>query len=155
MASSVRTKDHGYNALMKRIGGSPTARVTVGIHEAEGAAQEGDSGLSVAEVATLHELGLGGQEERSFVRAYVDENEETLKSDLRKIGVAVAKGTIATPEQGMERFGLKVVGGMQTRISDGGVSPENKPSTVAKKGSSTPLLDNGILRSSITHKVES
>lgn len=156
MAPRVRVKDHGYNALMARMAGAARKRgvVTVGIHEAEGSAPEGDSGLSVAEIAALHELGLGGQEERSFIRAYVDENEAEINEDLQKIVRGLVKGTVSTTEQGLERFGLKTVGGMQKRISDGGVHPEDKPATVARKGSSIPLLDDGILRSSITHKVE-
>lgn len=152
--AKVRDRDRGYNALMKRMSGAPAATVTVGIHEAEGSATENEGGMSVAEVATLHEFGLGGQEERSFIRAYVDENVDTIKSDLRKLSQAVVKGTLDSPEQALERFGLKTVGAIQTRISDGRVTPGLKESTIAKKGSSVPLLDDGILRSSITHKVE-
>lgn len=154
MASSVRVKDHGYDALMKRMrDATKGAKVTVGIHEEEGVAPEGDSGATVAEVAAMHEFGLG-QEQRSFVRAYVDANEAQLNDDMRKIGQAVVSGQLSSTQQGLERFGLKVVGGMQTFISDGQVQPADKPATIARKGSSTPLLDDGILRSSITHKVE-
>jgi hypothetical protein len=152
MASSVRVKDNGYNALMRRIRKGP-AKLTVGIHEAEGSQLEGEDGITVAEVAAMHELGLG-QEERSFIRGYVDDNEQQIADDLRKLGEAVISGKLASTEMALERFGLKTVGGIQARISDG-IPPENKPSTVAKKGSSTPLIDDGILRSSITHKVES
>lgn len=153
MGSKVTVKDHGYNALMKRMRDA-AGKVTVGIHEEEGAEPEGDSGATVAEVAAIHELGLGGQEQRSFVRAYVDANEAQLNDDLRKIGQAVAGGQLASLEQGLERFGLKMVGGMRAFISDGSVQPEDKPATVERKGSSTPMLDDGILRSKITHKVE-
>ena len=131
--------------------GAGPKRVTVGIHEAEGGQSEED-GITVAQIGEIHEFGLG-QEERSFIRGYVDENEELIASQLKKLGEAVVSGKLASTEQALERFGLVTVAGIQQRISDG-IEPENKPSTVAKKGSSTPLIDKGILRSSITHKVE-
>jgi len=151
----VKIKDNGYDALIKRITDARTARkVTIGIHEEEGSELEGDGGLTVAEVGALHEFGLGGQEQRSFVRAFVDENEAQIGDDLRKIGDAVLAGKIESSEQGLERFGLKTAGDMQMRIRNGGVTPADKPSTIAKKGSSITLIDDGILWTKITHKVE-
>lgn len=151
MASKVQVRDHGYNALLKRLSGG-AKHVTVGIHEAEGAQTEDEGDITVAEVAAMHELGLG-QEERSFVRGYVDDNEEVIAGQLKKLGEAVVKGQLPSTEQALERFGLVTVAGMQARIS-AGIEPANKPSTVAKKGSSTPLIDDGVMRSAITHKVE-
>lgn len=151
----VKTKNNGYDALIKRMVDAQQRRtVTVGVHETEGSAPEGDGDITVAEVGAIHELGLGGQEERSFIRAYVDENEQSVNDSLRKIGQAIVKGTVPSVDIGLERFGLMAVGGMQKRISDGGVTPPDKPATIARKGSSTTLIDTGVLRSSITHKVE-
>lgn len=127
--------------------------VTVGIHEEDGSQQHGDEGVTIADVGAWNEFGLGVPE-RSFIRGWADENEELNKGRLRKIGQAVVTGHISSPTVGLKRFGVLAVGDMQKRISDGGVFEENKPSTVKAKGSSTPLIDDGILRSKITFKVE-
>lgn len=151
---SVRDRDRGAKALLKRFrtASEKPATVKIGVLEAEGAVEHGDEGPTVAEIATYNEFGLGVPE-RSFIRAYVDENEAVLQERMRKIAQAIKDGKIATPEQGLERFGLLVVGEIQSRISDG-IEPPNAESTIARKGSSTPLIAGGLLRTSVTHKVE-
>lgn len=154
MGVIVRERDNGAKALLKRLRAVAGKRpsVTVGIDEEEGSEPEGDSGATVAEVAAMHELGLG-QEQRSFVRAYVDENEAQLASDLSHVGVAFLNGKEPDIEQGLERFGAKAAAGMRGRIT-GGELPANDPETVEQKGSSTPLIDEGNLVAAITHKVQ-
>jgi len=152
------------NATRKAVSGKNANvwRVSVGIHEEEGAAEheiqiDGEAAPSgppptVAEVASFNEFGLGVPQ-RSFIRAWADENEVENRENLRKIGQAVVKGKLAGgPKQGLERFGLHAVGSIQKRMADG-VPPPNAPSTVDAKGSSTPLIAAGQLRSSITFKV--
>lgn len=148
MGSSVRVVDRGANALLKRlrVGETTPVTVTVGIHEAEGAADHG-GGTSVADIAAIHEFGLGTHE-RSFLRSWADENEAKNKERLRKIAVALAKGQITSLEQGLERFGLLAVGEIQARMPEG-YPPEKVDGTPAT------LIDTGVMRSSITHKVES
>jgi hypothetical protein len=147
----------------------PTARqmdasvVTVGIHEEQGAAthqQEDNFGEgfgqasppTIAEVGAFHEFGLGVPQ-RSFIRAWADENDGVNKKRLRKIADAVVSGHISSPRQGLERFGLLAVGEIQRRMADG-IEPALDERTVKQKGSSVPLIDTGQLRSSITHRVE-
>lgn len=153
----IRDVDRGAKALLERIASSVRTRVTVGIHEAEGSAsaEEGD-GLTVLDVGTINEFG-GDQGDnpprRSFLADWADENEEKLKSDMRKIGAAVVAGKLSTLEQGFERLGLRSVAEIQQRIK-AGIDPENADSTIERKGSSTPLINHGQLWTSITHKVE-
>ena len=52
----------------------------------------------------------------------------------------------------LQRIGLWAQSEIQQRISDG-IPPQNAPYTINKKGSSTPLVDTGQLRSSISFKV--
>jgi hypothetical protein len=133
----------------KQLGASV---VTIGIHEEEGAESHGDDGTTVADVAAFNEFGLGVPE-RSFIRSWADEKENENKDRLRKIGQAVVHGYISSPTQGLKRFGVLAVGEIQQRISDG-ISPENAESTIKAKGSSKPLIDDGIMRSKITSKVK-
>ena len=147
---TVRVKDHGYDALMKRMAAATRKRgvVTVGIHEAEAAEPEGDSGATVGEVAAIQEM-----HGRSFVRASVDQNEGELQAGLRVVGRAVVSGSVASVDDGLERLGARAAAGMRDFVNSGEVSPADKPETIAKKGSSTPLVDSGNLVSKIAHKV--
>ncbi len=149
MTSQIRDRDRGGKALLKRlrVGEPPSpTHVTVGIHEAEGSADHGD-GATVADIASFHEFGLGVPE-RSFIRSWFDENTAKNKERLRKIAIALGKGQIASLEQGLERFGLLAVAEIQARMPEG-YAPEKADGTPAT------LIDTGVMRSSITHKVES
>lgn len=53
----------------------------------------------------------------------------------------------------LERVGLWAQGSIQQRISDG-IPPPNAESTIRRKGSSTPLIDTGQLRTSIKYRVK-
>lgn len=153
MAGRVTDKDLGEKALLARLADAAKGvTLTVGVHEEQGAEPaESGGGITVGEVATINEYGLGVPE-RSFIRAWADENADTHQDFLRRAGVEIVKGRL-TATQALDQVGLKMVGEVQTRMA-GGIPPPNAPSTIAKKGSSTPLEDTGQLRSSITHKVE-
>lgn len=146
-------RDRGYNALQKLVRELGRGRaVTVGVHGGEGGAPAGGGGLSVADVATIHEYGLGHNPERSFVRNFADEvRDEATKVEAKFIEGAVRKR--AGVHEALEKFGLWLTAKMQKRIR-GGIPPELDPVTIERKGSSTPLIDTGQLVSSITYKVE-
>ncbi len=151
MSVRIRDIDNGYIKLLEAAAKARHGTVDVGILASEGdKASQTTPSLTVAEVAAFNEFGLGVPE-RSFVRAYVDENGSLLREDIRKLALLVVKGK-KTTEEALETLGLKVVGGMQKRISKG-IPPPNAPATIRRKGSSKPLIDTGQLRSSITHRV--
>lgn len=151
----ITDTDHGFESLKARIGKAAAARLTVGIHEAEGAETE-DGETTVLDVATYNEFGGpdNNPPRRSFIADWADENADEHKAMLRKSAQAVVKGTIPSTEIALERLGLRFVGDVQRRIKDG-IDPENAPSTIARKGSSTPLIDQGQLWTSVTHQVTS
>ncbi len=56
----IKDVDKGYQDLVKRINASKTASIEVGIMGDKGAsAKKGGPGLTVLDVATFHEFGLG------------------------------------------------------------------------------------------------
>ena len=142
----VTDKDHGAKRLLEQIAKIKGAAVDVGVIGDKAAAQHGET--TVADIAVIHEFGLGVPE-RSFVRGYVDGNPRSMQT-ARKAAEAVAKGMDV--EQALNLVGLSHVGGMQQRIADG-IDPPLSESTIKGKGSSTPLIDTGQLRSSITHRL--
>lgn len=148
--SSVTIKDRGLRDLLKRLK-KQKWELTVGVHGPEGSVPaEGDTDLTVLDVATINEFGIGVPE-RSFIRDWADQNESSNNDKLIKIAFAVYKGKF-TIEIGLNRLGLLFVGDIQRRIS-GGIPPPNAPATIAKKQSSTPLINFGQLRSSITYVI--
>lgn len=124
--------------------------LTVGIHAAK-ASQEHD-GLTLIELAEIHEFGLGVPQ-RSFIRKWADEDSEKLAPTFQKELTKVITGEVAAQYAG-DRLALYAQGKCQAFISDGRVEPALARETIARKGSSKPLIDTGALRSGITGEAE-
>lgn len=153
MGATIQDKDVGYAALVAAVYGlaKRKPRIHVGVLEKDGG-RAYPGGATVLQVAEWNEFGTDRIPSRSFIRAWFDENEASLRQDLTKLMQSVIRGA-RTPDQVLELLGLRCVGEIQQRIADG-IPPANAPSTIARKGSSTPLIDTGILRSSISYRVE-
>jgi hypothetical protein len=120
--------------------------ITTGVHGDEGEQLHDAEGVSIADVASFAEFGLG-QPQRSWLRAWFDENSERIESQLaRQIALAMKEGKDF--EWAMQRVALWMQGDIQRRIRNR-IAPPNAPSTIARKGSSTPLIDTGVFRSAI------
>ena len=152
--AEIRDVDHGYRDLLRRVFGAAArrTRIDIGLLSESGGEPDGDSGATVLDVGIFNEFGTDTIPERSFIRAWFDEAEPKLREDLTELMKSVIAGK-RTKEQILELLGQKTVGEIQERIS-AGIDPPNAPSTIAKKGSSTPLIDTGTLRSSISYRVE-
>ncbi len=154
---TVRSIDRGYAALFRRLG-KPAAEVTVGIQADTGAQLhppakgETVSGVTIAEVATYNEFGTSRIPRRSFVADWADETESENKATLRRLGTEVVEGKLQGPDAAVETFGKMSQGSMQRRMVSASFAP-NAPSTIARKGSSLPLIDGGTLRKSIEYRV--
>lgn len=111
-----------------------------------------EEGETVAEIMRKHEFGLGVPE-RSFIRAFIDENRDMIQKDVRAVlkKAALSNGSF-TVEHGLKLLGTKYEGLIKGRISDG-IPPPNSDATIARKGSSKPLIDTGQGRAAISHEV--
>ena len=105
---------------------------------------------TVLEIAASNEFGLGVPR-RSFIADWFDQNLQKNEQFIVRMMKAVASGKL-TKERAFELIGLKFQGDIQKRIS-AGIPPANAPATIKAKGSSTPLIDTGQLRQSITYVV--
>ncbi len=154
--SKVTVKDQGWRAMLARareIAGGRGVRVGILADEPKRSREPETSGLSLVEVALIHEFGAParGIPQRSFLRAAIDEH----APDIRRLILAVAARALdgaITPAQALDQIGSKVAGWVQTRI-DQGIAPPLKPETIARKGSSKPLVNVGQLKAAITWKV--
>lgn len=153
---TVREKDRGAAKVLEALRGLKR-QVTVGIHAAEGGTPSTGGDLTVAEVGAIHEFGLGVPQ-RSFLRAFADENRQELLRMLSASTREVASGKLTT-DQALERFGLAVQGMIRERIVRG-IDPELTEATKRRKqeitggSKETPLILWGQLLSSILHEVK-
>lgn len=148
MGFHLKDTDHGWKARLKGLLAlKAPAHVDVGILESAGVEKDG---TSVIDVAEWNEFGTATIPERSFIRAWFDEAEPQLRQDFAALMRTVAAGK-RTRAEVLELMGQRMVGQVQARMA-AGVPPPNAPSTVRRKGSSTPLIDTGVLRSSVTYR---
>ena len=157
MNARIKDTDHGFAALKMRMAKlAAGARLTVGIHEAEGdqPAEGDDSGATLGEVAAYNEFGgpNNNPPRRSFLADWADENQDQNQDLFRRSVKAVALGKLPSVDVALDRLGLRFVGDIQQRMA-GGIAPENRPSTIARKGSSTPLIAGGQLRGALSYQV--
>lgn len=149
--AKVTDQDRGFRALIRRMTAAEAPlRLTVGIHDTEGDKDAGD-GLTMSELGEIHEFGLGVPR-RSFIADWADETIEKKKAQIRAMAKAVVQGKIESVEIGLERLGNLYVAEVQARIV-AHIPPPLAESTIARKGSSTPLVDTGQLKSAITYRV--
>jgi len=139
---SFKVKDRG------ALPAFPSARCTAGIHVEQGAQERGE--ITVVDIGAIHEFGLGHAPERSFIRATFDDKRAALLETLRKGYKQIVKGKL-TPDTVVGLAGAQYVAEVQKRIV-AGIAPPNTPQTIKRKGSSTPLVDTGVLKSAITFR---
>ena len=146
----VKVTDRGAEALLKRMKQRGVVRVGImgqkAVDQHEGAKGKG---LTVAQIAEYHEFGMGVPR-RSWLRDYVDENERSIREWL-KIGATLTEKGQDLHEV-LDLVGWRIVSGINRRI-DYHIPPPLKEATTKRKGSTTPLVDTGQLRSSITYVV--
>jgi phage gpG-like protein len=166
MGTTIKVKviDRGWEGIKARVqalrGGA--AVVSVGVQGTQAAANHQGTRLTVGQLATIHEFGKVIRQprlnrtivipERSFLRATVD----IYRDAIARRQVLLSQGYILGKFQlrpAMELLGQYVVGLVKQRIANR-IPPPNSPWTIARKGSSTPLVDTGQLRNSITYKVD-
>lgn len=152
----VTDKDLGYAALVRRVYALDSPKVSIGIHEQEGAEEHEEAGMTVASLGAIHEFGLGNVPERSFIRAWFDENQDRAKEALRRLMVSVVEGK-RQPQQALELFAQWALGEMQKRMAEG-IPPALQPETLRKKTRAgktgeKPLIDTGQLRSSLSYEI--
>lgn len=153
MTNRVIDRDFGMADLAKRIR-SLGATITVGIHAEQADSGDYDEDVSVVEVGFWNEFGTedGVVPERSWLRSTMDENRAKYADRMTRIARRVVSGSIKA-EAGLALLAAEMESDTRNKVRDL-KEPANKPSTIAKKGSSNPLIDNAFLRRAIRAKVQ-
>lgn len=143
--------------IEERAGKAHAHRVSVGIHEADGAKHKLDynheeTAISLVEVAAAHEFGKGNLIERSWLRSWFDRNRSRLIHEMNDAMRAEYHGdSEAIPKAG-ERWANELREWIE--MEDGHLN-RLSPTTVAKKERAgldrpaTPLYATGDLVAAI------
>lgn len=141
-----------FRELRSRLEGMADKEAVVGVTRATaGRDQTGE--INNAELLATHEFGTkdGRIPERAPVRSSMAKNQDDYVAshavNLRK----VVRGEMPF-DKSLDLLGLRAAADVQQNIRDGDFAPLAQ-STIDRKGSSTPLIDKGELRQSITHEV--
>ena len=148
--NSITDKDTGYGNFLAQFQAMHGFAVTVGIHQ-EDDYQPG-TGASVLEYATFNEFGTSTIPARPFLTSTADEQKEAWAKLSGKLMGRVVEGKIM-PRTAMELLGIKAQSDVRRKITTLR-EPPNTAATIARKGSSNPLIDTGTMRQLITYNVE-
>lgn len=148
----VILKDLGLKDLRRKMQEAAKGLgVKAGIQE--GSKRSGDD-LTNAELAIVHEYGTSSIPARPFIGPTAEKKQE---SWYKLLGGLTKKVDFTNPniddiKDALDAVGMRMASDIKQTIRNG-LSPALKPATIARKGSSKPLIDSGQLVNSITHKV--
>jgi hypothetical protein len=147
---TITDTDHGYARLRDGIK-SARGAVRVGVDDRPHA----PSGIPTDELAKIHEFGLGAQPERSFLRGWIDENQNNIRQALRYWNLEALKGRI-TFKEARAKFAAFCVHGIQARIRRGIAPPLFIDTFNRKKGPhpEIPLIDSEQLYNAIVAELD-
>jgi hypothetical protein len=149
MGVSVKVIDRGLAKFVKDQSQMAGRGVKVGIQADAG--KEPGSGMDVLDVAIFNEFGTEDIPARPFVRDFFDKNRKVLGMAMDRQANAVAGG--ADPGAAMDTLGLWVEKHQKAHVQQSpGWAVANAPSTVKKKGSSTPLIDHAVMLGAIRYE---
>jgi hypothetical protein len=150
--------DRVWRDLKRKIPKIDAAHVKVGVLASKGGNEQVEgapAGFDLVALAATHEYGSsdGHVPERSFLRRTLNLKREVFAAAAAKI----ARGLLADKldfRKGLDILGALGATEVKKTITEGeGVPPPNAPSTVARKGSSRPLVDTGRMLNAITWEV--
>lgn len=145
MSSRIIERDRGARALLERLEDAK-GQIRVGVLGSK--PHDNGSGQTVADIARYHEFGTDTIPERSFIRSTADKKKKEIEDLKREVARGVARGKFPM-SKGIGMIGEEIVAKMQKTITDK-IPPPLKAATERRKKSSTPLVDTGQLRQSIT-----
>lgn len=151
----VIIKDKGLKQIFRNVAILDGTSVAVGIQGPEaGAVEHEGTELSNVQLGVIHEFGAPGAgiPERSFIRAPFDANLKKLTRIAGKAAQLVYDVEKLSADKALGLIGEASVAIFVGAINKG-IPPELKPATVARKGSSKPLIDTAQLKQSITWKI--
>lgn len=148
-AKKIKNLIEGFNYIAH-------TEVVVGITEESNAAKE--NGVTNSQLLYLHENGVPSHNipPRPVLKPAIAQDEVRGKiSKMMRDGFAAAliQGNKDACAQSFEKAGMLGRDACKNYIASGGNLAPNAPSTIARKGSSKPLIDTASMMNSITYAV--
>ena len=137
--------------MIKRLGDK--TQVLIGVQKGEPPYEDG---TATAVIAAANHFGAnlaGGAviPPRPFLDVAVEKNSRRYTRVMEELIPGVMEGKTTT-QQMLDQVGQAAASDVQEFMTDLR-DPPNAPSTIAKKGSDNPLIDNGHLKQSIRHQI--
>ena len=149
MGSGVIDKDLGWDRIKREMAKAKGSCTKVGILAAD-AEEQYEDGTDLVTVAAVNEFGTDDIPERSYLRSATDEEMNKVNRIIAGELDKIHRGT-STVEQSLGRVGEYMASKVRQKIV-AIQNPPNAPATIARKKSSSPLIDTGQLRQSIDHE---
>lgn len=155
-----KDKDMGEKKIFGGLRDIHNTSIVVGIIGRSTYSEDGT--VAVVDYATFNEFGTRHIPKRSFIRSTFDENaQQFLAAGANIISAQMVAGAVfdtktskLTVSQRLNRLGMFMASKVQAQITKGGVPYKpNAASTIARKGSTSPLIDTGRMRQSVTYEV--
>lgn len=146
--TTVKVDTRKWDKIQKQLSLLKNSYALVGLHEGS----RRPDGTLVAEVGFWNEFGAPGANipERSWMREWFDSNKNLiLKKQQELIGKVIDLKIDA--KTAVKRLGAFVEAAYKKSITDLR-TPPNEPATIERKGSSNPLIDEGIMRAEVKSK---
>jgi hypothetical protein len=147
----IRDVDRGWKKLLREMRRAGKSFVKVGVLDERAHRTGEDTSITNTDLALIHEFGAGNVPERSFLRSTFDAQRGKYEQRVRTYARAMVDGKM-DEMRALNLLGLEHVADIKRTIADG-IPPPNAPATIARKGSSTPLVDTGQLLNSVTYAV--
>lgn len=145
MAEKIQDIDHGWKRILRGFQECGKSYTKVGLQDGD----ESDEGTGLAMIAAFNEFGTETIPERPFMKQAFDINRGRIENLQSRLNSAVLLGKISI-EKALFLVGEEHQKHIQKRIKDL-TQPQNKPSTIKKKGSSNPLIDTAQMMQSVRH----
>jgi len=147
---TVKIIDKGWNNIISKMNNCDEIYSKVG-YPIEKQEKHKKSGLSVLQIAAIHEFGAPNRNVpiRAHVRTAFDENLNNLQKRAGEELGAVIDGK-RTPAEAIKRLGEKHTSDIKLKIKNGPFVPLS-PLTIARKKSDKPLIDSGQTIQSVSH----
>ena len=147
-----------WNRIRKTVKSLATHDIHIGIFGDKGG-NEDQGGITLVEIGAIHEFGAPGAgiPERSFLRRTFELKNDVLQKFMGQLIGKALEGKL-TAEQVFEALGMWGATEVKKTINDQLVTPKLSESaagqrTIARKGSSVTLVDNGVLVNAINYEV--
>ena len=140
--ADVEDRDFGFRRIVTNLKSFDGVELVVGVLRNAGREKDG---TDLVDVAFWNEFGTRHIPSRPFVRIATDEHGDEWQKLAEKGLTAITEGRMSR-KQVLDLVGLRAKADVQKVFGDKTKLKSNSEKTIAKKGSSAPLIDSASLR---------